>query len=79
MTASVFSDKEVVTMRHARHGHHIPNAPSRAIWIVSLVLGLLGILLHYRVVAWPTLQPYSFGIEMIAFVLLAIATTARGI
>jgi hypothetical protein len=66
-------------MRHAHRGHHIPNAPSRPIWVIALILGLLGIVLHYRVVVWPTLQPHSFVLELIAFVLLAIATTARGI
>jgi hypothetical protein len=66
-------------MRHQRHGHHIPNAPSRPIWVISLILGLLGILLHYRVIQLPSLLPHSFEIELLAFVLLAIGTTLRGI
>ena len=66
-------------MRSARHGHHVPNAPSRPLWVISLILGLLGIVLHYRLVVWPPLQPHAFLIELVAFVLLAIGTTFRGI
>ncbi len=66
-------------MRHQRHGHHIPNAPSRPIWVISLILGLAGVLVHYRLIAVPSLQPQAFLIELIAFVLLAIGTTFRGI
>lgn len=66
-------------MPRSRQGHHIPNAPSRPIWVISLILGLLGILVHYRILQLPVLQPYSFELELLAFVLLVIGTTARGI
>jgi hypothetical protein len=70
--------KGAAAMRHP-HRHQVPNAPSRPIWVISLILGLLGVLMQYRVIVLPTLQPHTFLIEFVAFLLLAIGTTFRGI
>jgi hypothetical protein len=66
-------------MAPTRRGHRIPNAPSRAIYIVSLILGIVGVVLHFRLVAYPPLQPHAFVIELAAFILLVIGTTFDGI
>ncbi|MDP9121899.1 MAG: hypothetical protein M3O15_11140 [Acidobacteriota bacterium] len=59
--------------------HHRFNAPTRVVWIIAVIVGLLGILLHFRLVVWPGAQPQAWNLEMIAFVLLAIATVVRGL
>jgi len=55
------------------------NAPTRVVWIIALVLGLVGILVHLHVLTVPVLVPYAFWLVTIAFVLLLIATVARGL
>jgi hypothetical protein len=55
------------------------NAPTRGAWIVAVILGLVAVLLHYRVVASPALGRYDFLLMTAAFVLLVVATVARGI
>jgi hypothetical protein len=48
-------------------------------WIVALVLGLLGILIHERFLRVSALGIESFWLVAGAFVLLLIATLARGL
>ena len=52
------------------------NAPTQAFWLVSLVLGVLGILAHF--VRIPTLSGYSFELLAIGFVILVVATLYKG-
>jgi hypothetical protein len=63
----------------ARHHHRQFNAPTRGAWIVALILGLLGILLHYHVIVSPALGRHDFLLLTCAFALLAVATVARGL
>ena len=63
----------------ARRSSHQLNAPTRAIWIVALILGLLGILAHLHVLSMPILAANAFLLVAIAFVLLLVATVARGL
>ena len=63
-------------MRIARR--HL-NAPAQATWIVALLVGLLGILIHVRFLRVTGLGIESFWLVAAAFVLLLIATLARGL
>ena len=56
-----------------------PNAPAQATWIVALVVGLLGILIHERLLRFSGLGIESFWLVAGAFVLLLIATLVRGL
>lgn len=51
--------------------------PSRGIWIVSLILGVLGIL--SRLVYIEAVTPYAFWLVAIGFILLVIGNVARGV
>lgn len=53
------------------------NAPKQATWLISVILGVLGIL--GAVVPIAELAPYSFWLVGIAFIILAIATAVRGL
>ena len=63
----------------ARRSSNSLNAPTRAIWIVALILGLIGILAHLHVLSTPVLAANAFLLVSIAFVLLLVATVARGL
>ncbi len=52
------------------------NAPTQTFWLVSLILGVLGIL--SQLVHIPTLSAYSFWLLAIGFVVLVIATVYKG-
>lgn len=51
------------------------NAPTQVMWLVSVILGGLGILAHY-VILQP-LSRYSFEVLAIGFVILVIATVYK--
>lgn len=53
------------------------NAPSAAMWIVAVLVGALGILLHTRVVSLPRLGVEPFWMVAAGFGLLVIATVMR--
>jgi hypothetical protein len=53
------------------------SAPQRATWIVAVVVGVAGILVHERAFRLGTLD--SFWMVAAAFVLLAVATLVRGL
>jgi hypothetical protein len=59
--------------------HRQLNPPTRPVWIIAVILGLLSILLHYHVIHIPALARHDFLLLVCAFVLLAIATVARGL
>lgn len=52
-----------------------PTAPSKYVWIIGLILGILGITGHF--VAIDFLSRYNFGFLLAGFVLLAVGTTFR--
>jgi hypothetical protein len=54
------------------------NLPTRPIWIIGVILGLLSILLHYHVIHISALARYDFLLMVLACVLLAVAAVARG-
>lgn len=54
-------------------------APKEISWIIALVVGLVGILLHYRVVTVPQLAPYSFELLVTGFALLVMAPLFKGL
>jgi hypothetical protein len=54
-----------------------PSAPNQTLWIVALVLGFLGILAHYTRIEG--LTGYSYEMLLIAFLMLVIGTSYRGV
>ena len=53
----------------------LPSAPSRTLWLIALILGIVGILTHYMHVA--QLSKYSYEMLLIGFILLVIGTSMR--
>lgn len=51
------------------------NAPTQLLWLISVILGGLGILSHF--VRIQTLSVYSFELVALGFVLLVIATLVK--
>jgi hypothetical protein len=52
------------------------NAPTQALWIVAVILGVLGILGHFTRIA--SVSQYSFELLLAGFVILVIATLYKG-
>lgn len=52
------------------------SAPTQAVWLIAVILGILGILAFLGVV--PPLAAYAFWLVTIAFVMLALATLLKG-
>jgi hypothetical protein len=52
-----------------------PTAPSKYVWIIGLVLGILGITGHFVTIDF--LSRYSFAFLLAGFILLAVGTTFR--
>jgi hypothetical protein len=53
------------------------SAPTRPVWIIAIILGILGLL--GRFVAIPFVTAYAFWLVAVAFVVLAIATALKGV
>jgi len=53
----------------------LPSAPTMGIWVAALIIGCLGILVHYFPVK--DLSKYSYEMLLIGFVLLIIGTAYR--
>jgi len=51
------------------------NAPTQVLWLISVILGGLGILSHF--VHIQSLSRYSFELLAVGFVILVIATLLR--
>jgi energy-converting hydrogenase Eha subunit C len=51
------------------------NAPTQALWLISVILGGLGILSHF--VRIDTISRYSFELLAIGFVILVVGTLLR--
>ncbi len=54
-----------------------PSAPSKLIWILGLIFGILGILGHFASIDFLTVNNYWF--LLVGFLLLALGTTFREI
>jgi hypothetical protein len=54
-----------------------PSAPSKIIWILGLITGIMGIIGHYFQV--DILSEYNYVLLLIGFILLAVGTTFKGI
>jgi hypothetical protein len=55
------------------------SAPKNVTWIVAVVGGAAGILLHYRVVHLAPLAPYAVFFIAGAWLLLVLATFLKGL
>ena len=55
----------------------LPSAPSKFVWIIGLILGILGIIGHF--VSVDFLTTYNYWLLLAGFVLLALGTTFREI
>jgi hypothetical protein len=55
----------------------MPSAPSRFVWIIGLILGIIGIIGHFVTVDFLTANNYWFLLA--GFVLLALGTTFKEI
>jgi hypothetical protein len=56
------------------------SAPSRGLWVVALILGILGVIVHLRVLpALSQLNPYDFWLIAAGWLALVIGTSLRGI
>ena len=51
------------------------NAPTQVMWLISVILGGLGILSHYSRIQ--SVSPYSFELLAVGFVVLVIATLLK--
>ncbi|HNU77243.1 MAG: hypothetical protein WBK43_00770 [Prolixibacteraceae bacterium] len=50
-----------------------PSAPSKVLWIIALIIGILGFIFHFVA----SLAAYDFWFVLAAFVLLAIGTSFK--
>jgi hypothetical protein len=55
----------------------LPSAPSRFVWIIGLILGIMGIIGHFVTIDFIT--TYNYWFLLAGFVLLALGTTFREI
>ena len=53
----------------------LPSAPSKFVWIIGLILGILGIIGHF--VSVDFLTTYNYWLLLAGFVLLALGTTFK--
>jgi hypothetical protein len=54
-----------------------PSSPTKIVWILGLVRGLLGILGHFAHVEF--LSEHNYLLLLIGFILLAAGTTFKGL
>jgi hypothetical protein len=52
------------------------NAPKKNIWLISIIVGILGIVATF--IAIPFVSVYAFWFVAVAFVLLLLGTTVKG-
>lgn len=53
------------------------SAPTKPVWLIAVILGLLGLIGQFVVIA--VITPYSFWLVAIAFILLTLATLLDGL
>jgi len=54
-----------------------PSTPSKYVWIIGLILGILGIIGHFIFIDF--LSAYNYPLLLAGFVLLAAGTTFKGV
>jgi len=54
-----------------------PNAPSQPLWLLSVILGGLGIVSRYVFISG--VSQYSFTLLAIGFIILVVATLTRSV
>ena len=54
-----------------------PRAPKSITWWIALIIGVVGVVAH--LVTIPFLSGYAFWLEVVAFVLLILATALKGL
>ena len=54
-----------------------PSAPTRPLWIIAVILGLIGIITHY--VHVDKVSDYSYLLLLVGFILLLIGTSFRNV
>jgi hypothetical protein len=55
----------------------LPSAPNKTLWIIAVIIGVLGILVHY--VRVDELSKYNYEMLLIGFILLVVGTAYRKI
>lgn len=53
----------------------LPSAPNKTLWIVAVLIGFVGIIVHYFPVQ--NLSQYSYEMLLIGFLLLVLGTAFR--
>ncbi len=53
----------------------LPSAPNKTLWIIAVLIGILGIIVHYFHVKG--LSEYNYEMLLIGFLLLVLGTTYR--
>lgn len=53
----------------------LPSAPNRGLWLAAVIIGLIGILVHF--VHVEQVSKYNYEMLLIGFILLVIGTTYR--
>lgn len=53
------------------------SAPTKPIWIITTILGLLGLVGHF--VSIPVVSPNQYWFMVVAWVLLTLATMVKGL
>lgn len=57
-----------------------PNAPTRIVWLIALVVGILGIVVRFvDAPALAELKPYNYWMLLSGFVLLAAGTSIKNL
>ena len=54
------------------------SAPKVITWVIALILGVGGILMHMGTISIPVLDPYEFWIEAAAWGILALGSILPG-
>ena len=55
------------------------SAPKQSTWLISLAAGVLGTLVHYRIVQIAAVAPYTFLLIAAALALLLVATATSSL
>jgi hypothetical protein len=55
------------------------NAPKSILWLISVILGGLGILLYLGIIKIAALARYNFWLVAVAFILLALGSILKGL
>ncbi len=53
------------------------NAPKQAVWLVSVILGVLGIIGQFTTIAFVTAN--AFWLVTVGFIILAASTVLKGV